>query len=80
MEFDFSLLIGLIIAKYGSRAAFAAELGITKGALSNKLNNKSTFSPTEIRRCCELLSIEPEDIGKYFFTPKVHNSEPADSH
>lgn len=73
MEFDFRELTGQIVAKYGSRAAFAEELGISKGTLSNKLNNKSTFSPTEIRLSCELLSIEPESIGAYFFTPKVHN-------
>ena len=75
MEFDFSFLTGLIIAKYGSRQAFASALGISKCSLSNKLSNKTAFSPVEIRRSCDLLGIAPEDIGKYFFTPKVHICE-----
>ena len=75
MESDFRMLTGLIISKFGSRASFADTLGITRSALSNKLNNKTNFNPNEIRQSCELLSIAPEDIGKYFFTPLVHNCE-----
>lgn len=75
MEFDFRQFTGLIVAIYGSRGAFAKELGISKSALSNKLNNKTAWSTKEIRRCCELLAIPPKDVGLYFFTPKVHNCE-----
>lgn len=75
MEFDFRQLTGLIVAIYGSRGAFAKEIGISKSALSNKLNNKTAWSMQEIRRCCELLAIPDRDIGLYFFTPKVHNCE-----
>jgi len=75
MEFDFRKLTGRIVAEYGSRQAFAKAMGITKGSLSNKLNNKAGFSGADIRCCCELLSIKPEEIGAYFFTPKVHNCE-----
>lgn len=75
MEFDFRQFIGLIVAIYGSRGAFAKEMGMSKSALSNKLNNKTAWSTKEIRKCCELLAIPPKDIGLYFFTPKVHNCE-----
>ena len=75
VEFDFRQLIGLIVAVYGNRAAFAKEMGMSKSALSNKLNNKTAWSTKEIRKCCELFAIPYEDIGLYFFTPKVHNCE-----
>ena len=71
MEFDFRQLTALIIAIYGSRAAFAKAAGISKGTLSMKLNNRSRISMPEIHKWCELLFIDPQDIGVYFFKLKV---------
>ena len=71
MKFDYSKLTGRIIELFGSRQAFAKEFEVSKGMLSAKLNNKAKFSTYEITRACELLKIEPEEIGEYFFTPKV---------
>ena len=71
MAFDFSLLTGRIIAVFGSRQAFAEAVGISKGTLSMKLNNRSRITFEEVIKWAELLSIDPEEIGLYFFTPKV---------
>lgn len=71
MAFDFSLLTGRIIAVFGSRQAFAEAVGISKGTLSMKLNNRSRITFEEVIKWAELLGIEPEEIGLYFFTPKV---------
>ena len=71
IEFDFRLLTALIIAIFGSRQAFAKALGITKGTLSMRLNNKSRWPYEDILKACDLLSIDPKDIGIYFFTRKV---------
>lgn len=71
MAFDFRLLTALIIAIYGSRGEFAKALGISQGTLSMKLNNKVKFSSSEIVKCCDLLHIDKNDIGLYFFTSKV---------
>lgn len=71
MEFDFRQLTALIIAVYGSRQAFAKKAGISKGTLSMKLNNRSKITGEEIIKWCELLCIDPRDIGTYFFTLKV---------
>lgn len=73
MEFDFSKLQGRIVEKYGTRGAFAADLGFTESALSNRLNNKVPFDPEEIYRIClpEHLDIVPKEIHLYFFKPKV---------
>ena len=75
MEFDFRQLTALIIAIFGSRQAFAEKLGISKGTLSMRLNNKSRWPIEDIVKACELLCIDPKDIGVYFFTLKVREIE-----
>lgn len=73
MEFDYSELIGKIIAKFGSRKNFAAAWGKSENIVSEKLNNKTRFTTTDIVEICspELLGIPQEEISTYFFTPKV---------
>lgn len=71
MAFDFRLLTGRIIAEYGTRSAFADAMGLSKGTLSAKLNNRVKFTTNEIRTACELLGIDTNDIGLYFFTVGV---------
>ena len=71
MEFDFRQLKALIIAIYGSCSAFAEKLGISKGTLSMRMNNKSKWPIEDIMKACELLCIDPRDIGIYFFAKKV---------
>lgn len=71
--FDFSELRGLIIAKYNTCAAFAKEAGMSRAALSQRLNNSVSFQPDEMHRIAspELLDIPASEIGRYFLTPKV---------
>ena len=73
MEFDFSKLLGRIIEKYGTRSAFAADLGYSESAMSYRLNNRIPFDTEEIYNIClpEHLDIPARDIPVYFFTPKV---------
>lgn len=73
--FDFSELLGRIIAKYGSRAAFAKAMGMKETVLSGRLLCKTYFSPDEVLQACELLSIPLDDIPHFFYTPKFHFSE-----
>lgn len=73
--FDFSELLGLIIAKYGSRAAFAKAMGMKETVLSGRLLNKTNFTPDEILQACELLGIPLTDIHRFFYTLKFHFSE-----
>lgn len=71
MKFDFSELKGKIVAKFGTRAAFAVAMGFNNEQLSRRLNNRTSFTMDEIYRAMDLLGIAPKDIAKYFFTPKV---------
>lgn len=69
--FDFSELRGRIVARFGSCEAFAKAIDLSKAQLSDRLNNKVPFKPSEIPLICKLLDIAKEEIGRYFFTPKV---------
>ena len=71
IEFDFRQLTALIVAIFGSRKAFAEAMGVSKGTLSMRLNNKSRWPIEDIMKACDLLCIDPKEIGIYFFTPKV---------
>jgi len=73
MAFNYSKLQGRIVEKFGTRAAFAAAIGLTSSALSDRLNNKTPFKATEIATIClaSVLDIPDKDIPEYFFTLKV---------
>ena len=69
--FTFDKLIGRIIEKFGSRKAFASAMEMAESSLSDRLTGKIPFRQEEIWRAAKLLDIRPEEIGEYFFTPKV---------
>ncbi len=67
MSFDYSKLRGIIREKFKTQEKFAAELGISSASLSEKLNEKSDFSHSEIVLFCKKLGIQAENIKDYFF-------------
>lgn len=73
--YDYSKLRGKISEVYGTRAAFAAALGIGKTALSARMNNQANFTQPEMSASAELLGFAVSEIPLYFFMPKVHKRE-----
>lgn len=71
LAFDYSKLRGKIVEKYSSQAAFVEDFGISENSFSLKMNNKSRFSPDDIIKIVDMLDISKDEIGAYFFTPKV---------
>lgn len=71
--YDYSKLCGKIIENYGSRLAFAKAIGMGVSALSDRLNNKTPFKQSEIKKISspEFLNIDESEIGVYFFTDLV---------
>lgn len=67
---DYSELRGRIRTVFGTQAAFAEAMRLSECAVSQKLNGRSEWAADEIRRACELLSILPENLPRYFFCPK----------
>ena len=71
--FDYRDLIGRIIAKFGSRRAFAKAVGRSENTISKKLKGKMAITTDDIVKWSseEFLDIDNADIPKYFFTEKV---------
>ena len=69
--YDYSLLLGKILGKYGSRNEFAIALGVTPQTLINKLKNRKPWDQQQIEQCCKLLDIPRDKIVDYFFTVVV---------
>lgn len=67
MEFKYKLLKGRIVSVFGTQGEFAKELGVTENTVSRKLNSSVDFSRDDIIKWSDLLEIEKDDIGKYFF-------------
>ena len=57
----------LIRAKFGTIEAFAEAMGMSRSALSRKLNGLSAWSQSEIEKACSLLGISITQVGEYFF-------------
>lgn len=70
VQFDYSKLRGRIREKLGSETKLAEKMGVSAVSLSSKLNNKVGFTNSEMRKVCELLEIDSDDVGSYFLWPK----------
>lgn len=71
MQFDFSKLRGRIVEKHRTIGNFSTIVGIPRGQLSAKICGHTGFTFTDVYRICQSLDIPSEEIGVYFFTPKV---------
>lgn len=71
MPRNYGKLIGRIIELYGTRSAFAKEMGWSDRTCSLKLNGKVDLKQAEIEKACELLNIAHGEIADVFFEQKV---------
>lgn len=71
LAYDYSKLLGRIIEKYSTQAAFAEAMELSERSLSLKLNGHRGWKQTEIAKACSLLELSGADIPEYFFTLKV---------
>ena len=69
-EYDFSKLRGKIKEICETQENWGSKMGFSGYSKSAKLNNRFCFKTDEIVKCCEILGIQQEEIGMYFFTLK----------
>lgn len=77
MQFDFSKLLGRIKECGFTQQMLAKEIGMTKTTMNLKLNNKNKnayFTAPEIEKIRRVLHIDIDEIGVYFFTPRVQEN------
>lgn len=65
--FDYSKLQGRIREVCGSQGKMAQELGMSRTALNQKINNASDFTSREMLSISNYLHINFADIPAYFF-------------
>ena len=65
-KYNFRKLRGIIIEKYYSQREFAKKMGWSERTMSLKMNNKRPWKQQDIKKACELLGIEDEDVEIYF--------------
>ena len=75
MTFDYSMLRGKIVEKYGTIGNFAETINVGRGWLSEKLVHGKTFRQDVILKMAEALGIQTECITPYFFTRNGYKME-----
>jgi hypothetical protein len=68
MAVTYQKLRAKIVEKYGNQCNFARNLDTSEITVSKKLCNKVAFTHKDIVKWCEILDIDQDDIGSYFFT------------
>lgn len=71
IEFDYSALEGKIKQYYDTQDNFAKAIPMARSTLNQKLQGAIDFTSKNIYKICELLDIEENEIGYYFFKLKV---------
>lgn len=64
---DYKKLKGEIRGKFGTQEAFAAAMGLSVCSLNKKLNGRTEWTSSDIRKALELLNIPAQEIPAYFF-------------
>ena len=75
IELDFSDLRGRIRTVVGKEGEFAKRIGRTHGYVSKVFNGKAYFDANDVMKASQVLDIDNDDIGRFFYTTKVHKSE-----
>lgn len=70
-KMDYTLLRGRIRDCGLTQKECACRIGISEGQLNRKLAGDFVFRQDEIDKLSDLLDIRAEEIGLYFFSPKV---------
>lgn len=70
---DYKKLKLKIIEVFETQELFAKAMGMSKTALSQRLNGSVEWKSSEIAKACDLLHIPLEEAHLYFFTQKVQN-------
>lgn len=68
MKYGYRKLRGRIVEKYQTQTNFARAVGISKNAMSRKMSGQVRLSQEDMVQWSELLDIDKEAFGEYFFT------------
>lgn len=78
-DYDYRELRGRIKARIGTEGEFARKINRSHNYIVKVFKNESDLSQKDILKASEVLDIETDDIGKFFFTKKVHKNGTEES-
>jgi DNA-binding XRE family transcriptional regulator len=67
VSFNYSKLLGKMRECNYTQEKLAKAVKMNKGTLNAKLKNKGNFTAPEMDSICQLLNIDSNEIGAYFF-------------
>ena len=67
--YDYSELLGIIKAKNLRQEDLARKINMNPSTLNLKLNNKSEFTQSQMKRICMVLGIPLNNLSRVFFCP-----------
>lgn len=74
MGYNYSKLKGKISEVFGSQKSFANAIGLSERTISLKINNKISFTQTEITKSMKALGLDESEVQQYFFALETQNS------
>lgn len=74
---DYNKLRGRIKEKLGTEGSFARAIGRSHNYITKVFQGKTYFTQADVCNSANVLEIDQDEIGVYFFTPEVHKAEPA---
>ncbi len=66
-KYNYAKLRGRIVEKFGTIVEFSAHTSKKRASITNILNNKQQLSQSDIEEWANLLEINDNEIGLYFF-------------
>ena len=74
-KMDYSKLLGRIRELGHTQKSVAEAAKMSEGQFCQKLAGNYPFKQTDIQRLCECLDIPAQEIGDYFFNPRVEKTQ-----
>lgn len=76
MSFNYNKLRGRIIEKFRTQKAFAEAAGYSENTITDKLSGKVPISHKDVENWNQLLGINTDEIGSFYYAPEVLKDEP----
>jgi transcriptional regulator with XRE-family HTH domain len=75
VKLNYSKLRGRIKEKIGTEGAFAKAIGRSQNYITKVFQGRTYFTQADICKSADVLSVDQDEIGIYFFAPEFTNAE-----
>ncbi len=75
VKLNYNKLRGRIKEKLGTEGAFARAIGRSQNYITKVFQGKTYFTQADICKSADVLSVNQDEIGLYFFAPEFTKAE-----